>query len=282
MRAAPLVVPLSAAGVFALAQGAAREPKPRHAPNGGGERSPSLRPRKDGDGSLQGMIAATRAYGFGSEVKRRILLGTYVLSSGYYDAWYKRALKVRRLIRGDFERAFESVDVIACPTSPTAAFRLGEKVDDPVAMYLSDVMTVPTSLAGMPAVSVPTSPAMPAVSAPSTGNGARAPAAPAAGATPTVCPSCGSKLLEGAVACMDCGYLVQAEAAGGEEGPPNLCTNPACGVANPPGERTCQRCNSPLPATGTMSTVGRFGPATATDATARTSAATLLRSLRSK
>lgn len=112
-------------------------------------------PRSSGDGSLQGMIAATREAGFGPEVKRRILLGTYVLSSGYYDAWYVRALKVRRLIRRDFDRAFESVDLIACPTSPTAAFELGEKTDDPVAMYLSDVMTVPTSLAGLPAVSVP-------------------------------------------------------------------------------------------------------------------------------
>ncbi|MCK6446850.1 MAG: Asp-tRNA(Asn)/Glu-tRNA(Gln) amidotransferase subunit GatA [Planctomycetes bacterium] len=112
-------------------------------------------PRKPGDGSLQGMIAATREAGFGPEVKRRILLGTYVLSSGYYDAWYVRALKVRRLIRNDFDRAFESVDLVVCPTSPTAAFKIGEKADDPVAMYLSDVMTVPTSLAGLPAVSVP-------------------------------------------------------------------------------------------------------------------------------
>jgi aspartyl-tRNA(Asn)/glutamyl-tRNA(Gln) amidotransferase subunit A len=111
--------------------------------------------RKPGDGSLQGMIAATREAGFGPEVKRRILLGTYVLSSGYYDAWYVRALKVRRLIRNDFDRAFEAVDLVVCPTSPTAAFKLGEKADDPVAMYLSDVMTVPTSLAGLPAVSVP-------------------------------------------------------------------------------------------------------------------------------
>ncbi len=112
-------------------------------------------PRSNGDGSLQGMIAATRHDGFGAEVKRRILLGTYVLSSGYYDAWYKRALKVRRLIRNDFDAAFKDVDLIACPTSPTTAFKLGEKVDDPVAMYLSDVMTVPTSLAGLPAISVP-------------------------------------------------------------------------------------------------------------------------------
>jgi aspartyl-tRNA(Asn)/glutamyl-tRNA(Gln) amidotransferase subunit A len=111
--------------------------------------------RAEGDGSLQGMFAATRARGFGAEVKRRILLGTYVLSSGYYDAWYNRALKVRRLLRRDFEQAFETVDVIACPTSPTAAFRLGEKTDDPVAMYLSDILTAPTSLAGVPGLSIP-------------------------------------------------------------------------------------------------------------------------------
>jgi aspartyl-tRNA(Asn)/glutamyl-tRNA(Gln) amidotransferase subunit A len=112
-------------------------------------------PRRDGDGSLQSMYAATRAAGFGDEVKRRILLGTYALSSGYYDAWYKRALKVRTLLLRDFERAFERCDIVAGPTSPTAAFRLGEKTDDPVAMYLSDVLTVPASLAGLPALSLP-------------------------------------------------------------------------------------------------------------------------------
>jgi len=111
--------------------------------------------RSAGDGSLQGMYAATRAAAFGAEVKRRILLGTYVLSAGYYDAWYGRALKVRTLLRRDFEQAFEQVDVLAGPTSPTAAFRLGEKAGDPVAMYLSDILTVPVSLAGLPAVSVP-------------------------------------------------------------------------------------------------------------------------------
>jgi aspartyl-tRNA(Asn)/glutamyl-tRNA(Gln) amidotransferase subunit A len=111
--------------------------------------------RVPGDGSLQGMFAATREAGFGAEVKRRILLGTYVLSAGYYDAWYGRALKVRALLRRDFESAFEKVDVIAGPTTPEVAFKLGEKVDDPVAMYLSDVLTVPTSLAGIPGVSVP-------------------------------------------------------------------------------------------------------------------------------
>ncbi len=111
--------------------------------------------RVEGDGTLQGMFAATREAGFGPEVKRRILLGTYVLSAGYYDAWYGRALKVRTLLRRDFETAFESCDVIVGPTSPEPAFALGSKTDDPVAMYLSDVLTVPVSLAGLPAVSVP-------------------------------------------------------------------------------------------------------------------------------
>ncbi len=111
--------------------------------------------RVDGDGSLQGMFAATRAAGFGAEVKRRILLGTYVLSAGYYDAWYGRALRARALLRQDFERAFESVDVIAGPTSPLAAFKIGEKANDPLEMYLADALTVPTSLSGLPAISVP-------------------------------------------------------------------------------------------------------------------------------
>ena len=111
--------------------------------------------RADGDGTLQGMFAATREKGFGPEVKRRILLGTYVLSAGYYDAWYGRALKVRALLRRDFEQAFEKVDVIVGPTSPTAAFRLVEKADDPVAMYLCDILTTPVSLAGIPGLSVP-------------------------------------------------------------------------------------------------------------------------------
>lgn len=111
--------------------------------------------RVEGSGSLQSMYAATRDAGFGAEVKRRILLGTYVLSAGYYDAWYGRALKVRARLRRDFELAFEDVDVVVGPTSPEAAFELGSKSDDPVAMYLSDVLTVPVSLAGIPAVSVP-------------------------------------------------------------------------------------------------------------------------------
>ena len=111
--------------------------------------------REEGDGSLQGMFAATRAAGFGDEVKRRILLGTYALSSGYYDAWYDRALRVRRLLRQDFDRAFEGVDLVLGPTSPTVAFALGERAEDPVAMYSSDVLTTPASLAGLPAVSTP-------------------------------------------------------------------------------------------------------------------------------
>ncbi|MFT5287592.1 MAG: aspartyl-tRNA(Asn)/glutamyl-tRNA(Gln) amidotransferase subunit A [Planctomycetota bacterium] len=111
--------------------------------------------REAGDGSLAGMMSATRAAGFGSEVKRRILLGTHVLSSGYYEAWYGRAQRARTLILGDYQRAFEKCDVIVTPTSPTVAFKLGERATDPVAMYLSDTLTVPANLAGLPAVSIP-------------------------------------------------------------------------------------------------------------------------------
>ncbi len=111
--------------------------------------------RAQGDGTLAGMLAATRGAGFGAEVKRRILLGTYVLSHGYYEAWYGRAQTVRAGIADEFRAAFEQVDLIAAPTTPTPAFRLGEKNADPLAMYLSDVLTVPASLAGLPAVSVP-------------------------------------------------------------------------------------------------------------------------------
>ncbi len=110
--------------------------------------------RVNGDDVLK-MNRATREAGFGAEVKRRLLLGTYALSSGYYDAWYGRALKLRTKIIRDFDRAFESVDVLVSPTSPTTAFRIGEKVDDPLQMYLSDVCTVPTPLAGSCAVSIP-------------------------------------------------------------------------------------------------------------------------------
>jgi len=111
-------------------------------------------PRAD----VRAMYGATRDAGFGTEVKRRILLGTFVLSAGYYDAYYVKAQKVRTLIRRDFEDAFREVDVICSPTSPTPAFRLGEKVDDPIAMYLNDVYTLPASLAGIPGCSIPAAP----------------------------------------------------------------------------------------------------------------------------
>ncbi len=101
------------------------------------------------------MYGRTRAEGFGSEVKRRILLGTYVLSAGYYDAYYRKASQVRTLMRYDFEKAFNEVDVIVTPTAPTPAFRIGEKVADPLQMYLSDILTIPVNLAGLPAISIP-------------------------------------------------------------------------------------------------------------------------------
>ena len=101
------------------------------------------------------MYGATRAAGFGDEVKRRIMLGTYALSAGYYDAYYGKALKVRRLISDDFARAYEKADVLLTPTSPIVAFPVGAKVDDPLSMYLCDVFTIPTNLAGHPAMSVP-------------------------------------------------------------------------------------------------------------------------------
>jgi aspartyl-tRNA(Asn)/glutamyl-tRNA(Gln) amidotransferase subunit A len=101
------------------------------------------------------MYSATRAAGFGDEVKRRIMLGTYALSAGYYDAYYGKALKVRRLIHDDFERAYQQADVLLTPTSPTVAFPFGSKGDNPFAMYLCDVYTIPTNLAGHPAMSVP-------------------------------------------------------------------------------------------------------------------------------
>jgi len=102
-----------------------------------------------------GMYTRTRSEGFGDEAKRRILLGTYCLSAGYYDAYYLKALKVRTKIREDFDNAFKSCDCIVTPTSPTPAFRIGEKTDDPIAMYLSDVYTIPANLAGLPAMSIP-------------------------------------------------------------------------------------------------------------------------------
>lgn len=111
--------------------------------------------RAEGSQTLKQMYLRTREEGFGPEVKRRILLGTYVLSSGYYDAYYARAQKVRRLIKQDYVEAFKTCDAILTPTSPTTAFKIGERSDDPLAMYLSDIYTVSANLAGVPAVSIP-------------------------------------------------------------------------------------------------------------------------------
>ena len=113
-----------------------------------GYRSPEAR-------TVQEMYEMSRSEGFGPEVKRRIMLGTFVLSSGYYDAYYRKAQQVRNLIHRDMERAFSDVDLLLCPTTPTPAFRLGEKTDDPIAMYLSDIFTAAANLAGVPAISVP-------------------------------------------------------------------------------------------------------------------------------
>jgi aspartyl-tRNA(Asn)/glutamyl-tRNA(Gln) amidotransferase subunit A len=107
------------------------------------------------EAELKAMYGETRDHGFGAEVKRRIILGTFVLSSGYYDAYYLRAQKVRTLIRRDFEAAFDACDVVATPTTPTPAFRLGEKTADPMQMYLADIFTVPANLAGLPGLSIP-------------------------------------------------------------------------------------------------------------------------------
>jgi aspartyl-tRNA(Asn)/glutamyl-tRNA(Gln) amidotransferase subunit A len=111
--------------------------------------------RAEGAGSLAEMTARSRAEGFGDEVQRRILIGTYALSAGYVDAYYKKAQQVRTLIRRDFDRAFGSVDVLLTPTSPTTAFRFGAHTDDPLAMYLADLLTIPANMAGLPAISVP-------------------------------------------------------------------------------------------------------------------------------
>ncbi len=113
-----------------------------------------LRDLPEGSG-LQDMYAATRAAGFGDEVKRRILIGTYVLSAGFYDAYYNQAQKVRTLVARDFEQAWAQCDLILAPTTPTASFALGSLSDDPLTMYLNDVFAVPASLAGLPAMSVP-------------------------------------------------------------------------------------------------------------------------------
>ncbi|NKX92930.1 Asp-tRNA(Asn)/Glu-tRNA(Gln) amidotransferase subunit GatA [Sanguibacter hominis ATCC BAA-789] len=109
----------------------------------------------DGPATAERVMSATRGAGFGDEVKRRVILGTYALSAGYYDAYYGSAQKVRTLIQRDFDSAFEVADVLVSPTAPTTAFKLGEKLDDPLAMYLNDVATIPANLAGIPGISVP-------------------------------------------------------------------------------------------------------------------------------
>ena len=114
--------------------------------------------RCDGPVDLEDLYKRSRSEGFGAEVKRRVMIGTYALSAGYYDAYYLKAQQIRQLISEDFRRAFESVDVIMGPTAPTPAFRLGEKADDPVSMYLSDIYTIATNLAGLPGISVPVAP----------------------------------------------------------------------------------------------------------------------------
>jgi aspartyl-tRNA(Asn)/glutamyl-tRNA(Gln) amidotransferase subunit A len=111
--------------------------------------------RAEGARGVIEMMSRTRAEGFGAEVKRRIMIGTYALSAGYYDAFYGKAQKVRTLIRDDFARAFGEADVLLTPTAPTPAFRIGEKTDDPLTMYLSDIFTIPCNLAGIPGLSVP-------------------------------------------------------------------------------------------------------------------------------
>jgi len=111
--------------------------------------------RSEQAGSLAEMTARSRSEGFGAEVQRRILIGTYALSAGYVDAFYRKAQQVRTLIRRDFDRAFEGVDVLLTPTSPTTAFRFGAHSGDPLAMYLADLLTIPANLAGLPAISLP-------------------------------------------------------------------------------------------------------------------------------
>jgi aspartyl-tRNA(Asn)/glutamyl-tRNA(Gln) amidotransferase subunit A len=111
-------------------------------------------PRPPAD-ELTNLYVESRTRGFGPEVKRRILLGTFALAAGYYEAYYGRAMRARAVLAEDFRKAFEDVDVIVCPSIPTPAFRIGEKTEDPLTMYLSDIFTVPASLAGLPAISVP-------------------------------------------------------------------------------------------------------------------------------
>jgi aspartyl-tRNA(Asn)/glutamyl-tRNA(Gln) amidotransferase subunit A len=111
--------------------------------------------RCDNPKDLEDLYKRSRGEGFGPEVKRRIMIGTYALSAGYYDAYYLKAQKVRRLISDDFRQAFEQVDVIMGPTSPSVAFKLGERTDDPITMYLSDIYTIAVNLAGLPGMSIP-------------------------------------------------------------------------------------------------------------------------------
>jgi aspartyl-tRNA(Asn)/glutamyl-tRNA(Gln) amidotransferase subunit A len=114
-----------------------------------------MRVTPEGNPTIERVMAATREAGFGPEVKRRIILGTYALSSGYYDAYYGSAQKVRTLIQRDFDAAFAKADVLVSPTAPTTAFKFGDKIDDPLAMYLNDIATIPANLAGIPGMSVP-------------------------------------------------------------------------------------------------------------------------------
>ncbi|HEX9739509.1 MAG TPA: amidase family protein, partial [Ignavibacteriaceae bacterium] len=111
--------------------------------------------RSERSSTLLDMYKSSRSEGFGTEVKRRIMLGTYVLSAGYYDAYYLKAQKVRRLIKNDFDKAFEKVDLILTPTTPTTAFKIGEKSSDPLEMYLNDIYTTSANLAGIPGISFP-------------------------------------------------------------------------------------------------------------------------------
>ena len=111
--------------------------------------------RCDSPKNLEDLYKRSRGEGFGPEVQRRIMIGTYALSAGYYDAYYLKAQKLRRLISDDFKQAFQKVDVIVGPTSPTVAFNIGEKADDPVTMYLSDIYTIAVNLAGLPGMSIP-------------------------------------------------------------------------------------------------------------------------------
>jgi aspartyl-tRNA(Asn)/glutamyl-tRNA(Gln) amidotransferase subunit A len=114
-----------------------------------------LRVTPEGNPTIERVMAATREAGFGPEVKRRIILGTYALSSGYFDAYYGSAQKVRTLIQRDLAAAFAKADVLVSPTAPTTAFKFGEKIDDPLAMYLNDIATIPANLAGIPGMSIP-------------------------------------------------------------------------------------------------------------------------------